>query len=239
MDLVVLGQKETPFALRALRDVVASNGTITAAERRFIEVIAELHGAKVDVDSLPSVAPGEVAEAITEPHQRKRIVQLATIAAMVEGDVTAAEAAAVKRLAAALKVDEASLKVLDELAAEHVLLTRFDMMRRIMGRVGSRAYQEEGLAGIRKMIAPFTGAEDAGVAWRYKQLGLLPEGTLGREFWEHCTKNRFAVPGEKGGIPERLVFHDFGHVLAGYDTTPEGEIQQGAFQGGFVREDGF
>ena len=36
-----------------------------------------------------------------------------------------------------------------------------------------------------------------------------------------------------------MVFHDFGHVLAGYDTKPESEIQQGAFQGGFVREDGF
>jgi hypothetical protein len=118
-------------------------------------------------------------------------------------------------------------------------LTRFDMMRRIMGKVGSRAYREEGFAGIRKMLAPFTGGEDPEVAWKYKQLGLLPEGTLGREFWEHCTKNRFAVPGEKGGIPERLVFHNFGHVLAGYDTRPESEIQQGAFQEGFIREDGF
>jgi hypothetical protein len=85
MDLVVLSEKETPYALRGLRDVVASNGTITPAERRFIEVVAELHGTRVDVDSLPSVAPGEVAEVIREPHQRKRIVQLATIAAMVEG----------------------------------------------------------------------------------------------------------------------------------------------------------
>jgi hypothetical protein len=67
----------------------------------------------------------------------------------------------------------------------------------------------------------------------------MPEGSLGREFWEHCAKNQFAIPGEKGGIPERLVFHDFGHVLAGYDTRPESEIQQGAFQGGFVRHDGF
>jgi ubiquinone biosynthesis protein Coq4 len=89
------------------------------------------------------------------------------------------------------------------------------------------------------MLAPFTGGEDLEVAWRYKSLGLLPEGTLGREFWEHCTRNRFGVPGEKGGIPERMVYHDFGHVLAGYDTRPESEIQQGAFQGGFIREDGF
>jgi ubiquinone biosynthesis protein Coq4 len=108
-----------------------------------------------------------------------------------------------------------------------------------MGKFGSKAYHEEGLAGVRKMLAPMTGGEDQELAWKYKQLGLLPEGTLGREFWEHVTKNRFGVPGEKGGIPERMVFHDFGHVLAGYDTRPESEIQQGAFQGGFVREDGF
>lgn len=240
MDLVVLNEEEIPYALRGLRDVVASNGTITPAERRFIEVIAELHGTTVDVPALKAVAPGEVAEVIREPHQRKRVVQLATIAAMVEGDVTAAEAAAVKTLAKALGVEEAGLNVLDNIAAHHQFLTRFDMMRRIMGKFGAKAYNEEGFAGVRKMIGIFGGAsEDLEVAWKYKQLGLLPEGTLGREFWEHCTKNRFGVPGEKTGIPERMVFHDFGHVLAGYDTRPESEIQQGAFQGGFVREDGF
>jgi len=240
MDLIVLNQQEIPVALRALRDVVASNGTITPAERRFIEVIGELHGTSVDVDLLTSIVPGEVAEVIAQPHQRKRVVQLAAIGAMVEGEVTAAGAAAVKRLAAALAVEERGLKVLDEIAADHQFMTRFDMMRRIMGKFGTKAYEEEGLRGVRKMAALFMGGvEDAELAWKYKQLSLLPEGTLGREFWEHCAKNRFGVPGEKVGVPERLVFHDFGHVLAGYDTRPESEIQQGAFQGGFVREDGF
>jgi hypothetical protein len=46
VDLVVLREHEIPFALRALRDVVASSGMITPAERRFIEVVAELHGTK-------------------------------------------------------------------------------------------------------------------------------------------------------------------------------------------------
>jgi tellurite resistance protein len=239
MDLVVFGEREAPFALRGLRNVVASNGTVTPAEARFIEVIAELHGTRVDVGALRGIEPEEVAKAITLPHQRKRVVQLAVIAAMVEGDVTSAEATAVKKLARALEVDESSLKVLEDIAANHRLLTRFDVMRRIMGKVGSQAYQQEGLAGIRKMLAPATGEEDAEVAWKYKSLGLLPEGTLGRAFWEHSTRNRFGFPGEKGGIPERMVYHDFGHVLAGYDTRPEGEIQQGAFQAGFTRQDGF
>jgi hypothetical protein len=93
IDTLPLGRGDRPKAQ------LSSNGTITPAERRFIEVIGELHGTKVDVDSLPSVAPGEVAEVINEPHRRKRVVPLATIAAMVEGDVTSAEAAAVRALA--------------------------------------------------------------------------------------------------------------------------------------------
>jgi hypothetical protein len=240
MDLVVWETQEVPYALGALRDVVASNGSITPAERRFIEVIGELHGTAVEVGSLPSVPPGAVAEVITEPHRRKRVVQLATIAAMVEGDVTPAGAAAVRALASALGVKEAGLKVLDDIAQDHRLLTRLDMTRRILGKFGTQAYREEGLAGVGKVLSLFVGGQDdPELAWKYRQLGLLPEGTLGREFWEHFTKNRFPLPGEKGGIPERMVYHDFGHVLAGYDTRPEGEIQQGAFQGGFVREDGF
>lgn len=35
------------------------------------------------------------------------------------------------------------------------------------------------------------------------------------------------------------MFHDLGHLLSGYGTAPEGEIQQAAFQAGFSRHDGF
>src|SRR5262245_32787484 len=215
MDLAVFRDHELPVALRALRDVVASSGTITPAEDRFLEIVAELHQTKVKADSLEPIALADVARVIVEPHQRKRVVQLALIAAMVEGDVTNDEAGAVKKLARALDVDEAGLKVLQEVAGNHRLLTRVDMSRRIFGKFGREAYDEEGLAGIRKMVDGFSGrGEDEEVAWKYKSLGLLPEGSFGRAFWAHCTSRKFHFPGEKGGIPERMVFHDFGHVLS-------------------------
>jgi ubiquinone biosynthesis protein Coq4 len=75
--------------------------------------------------------------------------------------------------------------------------------------------------------------------WNYKRLGLLPEGTLGREYWKHLTEVGFGFPGEPGGIADSVAYHDIGHVLAEHDTTPLGEIQQGSFQGGNRREDGF
>ena len=40
-----------------------------------------------------------------------------------------------------------------------------------MGKYGTKAYNEEGFAGVRKMLALFTGEEDLEVAWKYKQLG--------------------------------------------------------------------
>jgi hypothetical protein len=67
----------------------------------------------------------------------------------------------------------------------------------------------------------------------------LPAGTLGRGLYDHFRSHDFALPGEKGGLPELMLFHDVGHVVSGYDVDPQGEIQQAAFQAGFARNDGF
>jgi uncharacterized tellurite resistance protein B-like protein len=240
MELAFLRPEQVPVSLAALREVAQANGSLTEAERALLELVAEMHGTHVDLDTLPAAQPAALGKEVVDLHQRKRLVQLAVVMAMVDGDVSASQEGAVRALADTLEVDEASLRVLHDLVNDSKLLTRIHLMRRIMGRFASEAHQLEGMSGVRKMIAPlFGGGEDPEVAWRYKQLGLLPPGTLGRTFWEHCTSRRFSFPGEKGGIPERMVFHDFGHVLAGYDTDAEGEVQQGAFQAGFIRTDGF
>jgi len=50
----------------------------------------------------------------------------------------------------------------------------------------------------------------------------------------------YGFPGEPAGIADSVAYHDdVAHVLAEHDTTPSGEIQQGCFQGGNRREDGF
>ena len=130
--------------------------------------------------------------------------------------------------------------MLHKAAREHKLLAQMDMTRESMGVFMSASYAQQGTICLKKILAPlFYGGEDPDVAWKYRQLGLLPEGTLGRAFWEYYTQKRFSFPGEVGSIPERMVFHDFAHILSGYDTDPQGEIQQAAFQAGFIRENGF
>jgi hypothetical protein len=241
MELAFLKPQQLPVALAALQTVASGHGRLTESERSLLEVVAEMHRSPLDLDTIPRLDPVTLAAVVDDPHQRKRLVQMAMVMAMVEGDVSPAQERAVRAIAEVLEVDEAGLKVLHEVVNDSKLLTRMHMMRRLMGRFVGDVREQEGLSGVKKFLSPLFlgGGEDPEVAWRYKQLGLLPEGTVGRAYWEFCTSRRFGFPGEAGGIPERMVFHDFGHILSGYETDAEGEIQQGAFQAGFTRTDGF
>jgi hypothetical protein len=155
---------------------------------------------------------------------------------LVEGEPDERGVAAVKRMAAALEVPEQGLSVLSKVAHGHLLLARIDVVRRMRGFL-----ERSGAPGMFEVAAKtLLGLnEDAQVAERYLALGDLPAGTLGRAVFEHYRAHGFALPGEKHGTPEAMMFHDVGHVLSGYGVDPHGEIQQAAFQAGFVRTDGF
>jgi hypothetical protein len=242
MDIAVFPPHELPLVLQSLTTVAANPDTLTVREQQFLQMMNVLHQGSDKAVVWSPIDASQVAQIITDPHHRKRLLQMAMVMAMVEGEMTSRQQQALQSLARELSVNERGLRVLHEAASGHQLLARLDMTRRMMGNVIEPAYHEEGIAGVTKIMGPLffkKGGEDPDLAWRFRQLGLLPQDTLGRAFWEHCTQRRFSFPGEPGAIPLRLVFHDFGHVLAGYDTTPAGEIQQGAFQAGFVRNDGF
>ncbi|MEB3178745.1 MAG: hypothetical protein VKL59_06930 [Nostocaceae cyanobacterium] len=240
MDIAIFSPEELPLVLATLTTVAAKPQGLTPLEEQFLQVVNQLHQGDVTVNHLSPIPTTKVAEIITEPHHRQRLLQMAMVMAMVDGDITPCQQKALYSLAETLNVSEQGLRVLHTAANGHKLLARIDMTRRIMSKFMGAAYQEEGFVGIKKIVTPLIGSgEDSEVAWKYRQLGLLPKGTLGRVYWEHCTRQRFSFPGEAGGIPERMVFHDFGHILSGYGTDPQGEIQQGAFQAGFIRKDGF
>src|SRR5205085_120443 len=87
-------------------------------------------------------------------------------------------------------------------------------------------------------LARFAGiGEDKALTAKYEALKDYPRESFGHAVYAHYREHGFALPGEAHGIPERMMFHDFGHVLSGYGVDPAGEIQQAAFQAGFVRND--
>ncbi|MFO0760729.1 MAG: hypothetical protein U0359_29895 [Byssovorax sp.] len=233
MDLVIFPKEELLVVLRALRTVASANDAFTDDEAALVRGVARLHGVEIDPRRIEPIAPEEVKRVVVDAHRRKRAVQLALVMSLVEGPPTASTEAAVRALANALDIPEPGVEVLSDIARGHILLARIDMMRR-MRRFATNG---EGLRGIFKMVAPLIGFDEPEVAARYRALERCAPGTLGRAIFDHYQDNGFNFPGDH--IPARIAFHDIGHVLSGYGVDPQGEIQQAAFQAGFVREDGF
>lgn len=235
MDINIFSRHELDAILRALRQIARANDRFTDAERALIEGVARIHEVVLDADDLRPISLDEVAAAITDPHRRKRAVQLALVMALVEGTPPPPTETAVRALAGALGVDDAGVQVLSEMTHGHAFMARVDMFRRF----GRFMRGLKGFPGVLGFAGPILGlgGRDRATAARYHALGDCAPGTFGRAFHDHFTENGFKFPGERGGVP--VVFHDVGHVLAGYSTDPQGEIQQAAFQAGFARRDGF
>ena len=239
MDIDVFSRQDLPTVFRALRTALRPEGLLESRERLFLETYAHINGlAFAGPDPLPTMPQGVH---IQDAHQRKRLVQLAAVAALLSSPVNPASVAFVRELAQHLGTHDPVLDILSALEKRQFLKVKLLARRRAFKALAKEAYQAEGLIGVLRFFgALFFGAMvNKEKLWNYKRLGLLPEGTLGREYWKHLTEVGFGFPGEPGGIADSVAYHDIAHVLAQHDTTPLGEIQQGSFQGGNRREDGF
>jgi ubiquinone biosynthesis protein Coq4 len=70
---------------------------------------------------------------------------------------------------------------------------------------------------------------DEVLAMEWEALRELPEGTLGRAVVRFYDARGFQFPGRQGSAPPLLAQHDWVHVLAGYGSTVESEIEVFAF----------
>lgn len=241
MDIDPFFPSERHIVLRALRTAASGAGPVSADVADFLDAYRGIVGYPGPVDALDPVDPRAVAATVTSPHARKRLVQLAAVAALVTRPVRRESAAYVRALAKVLDAHDPVVPVLDALSRGAVFRARLLTMRRMFRVIMKEAYASEGLLGPLRFFAAMwlKVTVNKERLWSYKRLGLLPEGTLGREFWKHVTERGFGFPGELRGIPQAVAYHDVGHVLTGYGTEPDGEIRQGAFQAGNRRQDGF
>jgi hypothetical protein len=159
------------------------------------------------------------------------------VVSLADGPTTEAQSKLMSAYARALGVDEPALRVLGELAHYHMVLFRLDFLRRShIADMLRGAVLRDGFIATAKSFAAFRGIrEDPAVVARYEALERLPHDTVGYAFWKHCTDNGFALPGAPFGFPEAGVYHDFTHVLSGYSTKPEGEVQIGGFVAGYKK----
>lgn len=228
------------LGLRAMKMVAGAPGQLAAPARNLLDaaqrVILRTEHA---IDELAPISPEELAAGLTEPGLREQLVHGMLVMSLTSGVPPERQIAVVERFAAALGVASPFLRDLQRLAQRQMLVFRLDFLRR--GHIADmlrQQYEDSGLLGTIKAVLGLRGIyEDPALAEPYHALAELPAGTLGRAVWEHYRGHGFAFPGERFGFPEAGVYHDMAHILGGYGTDPQGELQIGAFVTGFRRRD--
>jgi hypothetical protein len=239
MDIDVFAPRELPTVFATLRTAMAGEGPLFPEHRKFLETYGRIVGWGQPAFDPGPVSPWDVH--ISTPHRRKRLLQLAAIAALLNHPVRAGSVDFLKALAQQLATHDSVVDVIEALHQGRTLKVKLLARRRAFRVMFKEAYLAEGLMGVVRFAAAILlkAPVNRDKLWGYKKLGLLPDGTLGREYWKHMTTVGFGFPGEPAGIASSVAYHDVAHVLADHDITGHGEIQQGCFQGGNRREDGF
>ncbi len=199
-----LTRDQIVVALGAAKAVATADGRFEEHERELLAAACKALGHPGPIDDVSVPEPRIVAEALPDRPSRERLVQAMLLVAMMDGEVQASELAVVRRYADALDVDEPAVKDLARVACGHTTVVKYDLLRRsgMVQTAARAAFEKKGLKGLWSMVGSLYGLEvDPDLAWRYKRLGLLPEGSFGREYWAHMTERGFSFPGEHKGFP--------------------------------------
>lgn len=243
MQLIHPGPEEALLCLLAVRSVALRQGVIPPAARALMEAAKRsVLNIDADIEALAPIAPAELAAGLHTPGLADQVIQAMIVVVLADGEPDPERFARVEAFAAALGVTTAALKTVRLLCERHTLLCRLDWLRRshIKDMLVDQYRHHGGLRGAVEGLLGMRGVlEDPASARRYIALGELPPDTLGHAFFKHYRDNGFAFPGEKFGFPDAGVYHDFSHVLGGYDTTPQGEHCVAGFQAGYKRVNPF
>ena len=239
MEIDVFSPRDHDVVFRVLRTALSTQGPLREPERKFLQTYATIASYALGPDDPQPIDVTDVW--IGDAHERKRLIQLAALAVLLGRPLRLPSVWYLRTLSRKLLIHDPVIDVIEALAEGRYVKVRMLAARRAFRVLIKEAYTAEGAMGVLRFFGAMLlkAPVNRNKLWDYKRLGLLPEGTLGREYWKHLTGIGFGFPGEPGGIADTVAYHDVAHVLAGHDTTPLGEIQQGSFQGGNRREDGF
>jgi len=220
--------EEVAVTARGVASAVAPASGLTPLQRLLLEALfPAMTEHAVDLGDYVPMTAHELALALRrrDLQFRTRGVQIMLLAALVLRPLPPEVADRVAEFAAELCVDEKMVGVAHEFASGSLGLAAIDFDRN--GYTGE--WHPDDVAALHTSVA--LGAawdvdvNDAELAARWEALESLPPDTLGRQVWQMYRARGFSFPGTPGSAPVLLAQHDWVHVLAGFGTTVESELE--------------
>lgn len=234
--------EEAETVLRALKTVAMADGTFAVKEQALLAAAGQLLGVGTAPEEVPTIAPEDLAAAMPDLERRLVALKACLVMGIVDGQISPEEWKVLSSFREAFAVEEDQMAVFHGLVQQHRQRTQYELQRRLGSPQARTLYADQGWKGVlsfftEDLLSLPKSRENGELAWRYRKIGLLPEGTLGRELWRYYRERQFAFAGEHGGVPEALVQHDITHILAGYDTDLPGELSTLAYIAGLRGEE--
>ncbi len=152
----------------------------------------------------------------------RETASFATVMAFVDGKLDEAKLRKVLDLAGALGVHDDFIDDIASLAQGRLQDATAHMIRANLESVTGRPWRT---SEMEPWLLPYRKQPDATLAARFRALETLSEDTFGHAFATFYGRNNYAFPGLPAALNAGFaVPHDSTHVLAGYDTSPRGEL---------------
>ncbi len=219
---------EVHVMARAFATAPAPDDGLTPVQRAVLNALVEsMTGVVVDVAEVEPLGPAAFAESLGDRNAafRVRMVQAMLLAEMLLVPIPPDVTARVESYAAWLGVGDDMIRVVRRIANGSLGLALIDFER--------SGYFEQLLAEPPEHLHTTRALSDAWeLAYKddalYEQWAALehcPEGSLGLGVWRFYRARGFTFPGRPESAPPTLAQHDWIHVLAGYGSTVESEIE--------------
>jgi hypothetical protein len=207
---------------------VCPAGGLTSLQRVIIEAVTEsMTGFVVPASVLPHVGPAEFARALSSRNALFRgfMLRFMLMSALVLNPLPEEVVERIDAYARELGVDNDMLGVARRFARGSFGLALIDFQR--------SGYMETWDPSHSRVLHTARDLDDAWevvsrdeeLAMKWESLRDLPEGTFGLEVVKFYDARGFVFPGRPGSAPPLLAQHDWVHVLAGYGSTVESEIE--------------
>lgn len=171
---------------------------------------------------LTPLSPYRLGTLGADPAVATQAASFAAVMALTGGTINVAKLSAVVKLAGQLNVKDDFIHDLARLALGDLQEAKNHMIHANLESVTGRAWTA---AEIGPWLKPYDAEPDPALATRFHALERLPVDTFGRAFADFYQINGYTYPGEPTALNFAFaVPHDSVHVLAGYDTTPRGEL---------------
>ena len=219
---------DAPVCLQLVRAAFEPTGGLDDLQYELIDDLARMLWG-LEYSELESADPASFAAVHDEV--KTQAVHLIALLELMEHPLRPEVAESVLAFAKSQRMSTRILADARAMANDHIAAMYLDLQRHSWYTHETLVESRHGRFHelLRSKLAYIGLAEDLKIARKWESLLDCPEGSWGRAVGDFYVSHGFPFPGEKHGIYELGARHDWMHVLAGYDTDAEGELDVFAF----------